>query len=310
LDLEPFKNATYISKMKNMNWDDIRLFIAVAQSGGLTPAAIALGSSAATVGRRMLALEQAVSRKLFVRRQSGYELTPDGIELLKKALAMQSSARPIREWLEAEHIRPTVRISAGTWTANFLCENFAKLWSPDDAFLITFKTTEARLDISHREVDIGIRSHKPDGANLAARKTGSVAHAVYCARNAPSSARDSWVSILPEDAHTEATRWMNAQQNLRIVTWVNTGHTLYDLISAGVGNGVLPCFAGDRDPKLERIGHPLPELSQDQWLVMHDEDRHRAEVRTVIDRLGALLEEHASLFSGARPFGRVGSQLN
>jgi DNA-binding transcriptional LysR family regulator len=296
--------------MKNMNWDDIRLFIVVAQSGGLTPAAVTLDSSAATVGRRMLALEQAVSRKLFMRRQSGYELTSDGIELLKRALAMQSSARPIREWLEAEHIKPTVRISAGTWTANFLCENFAKLWSPDDPFLITFKTTEARLDISHREVDIGIRSHKPEGANLAARKTGSVAHARYCARNAPSSVRDSWVSILPEDALTEATRWMNAQENLRIVAWANTPRTLYDLVCAGVGNGVLPCFAGDRDSKLERIGQALPELRQDQWLVMHDEDRHRAEVRTVLDRLGALLEEHASLFSGARPFGMIASQFN
>jgi DNA-binding transcriptional LysR family regulator len=289
--------------MKNMNWDDIRLFIVVAQSGGLTPAAIALGSSAATVGRRMIALEQAVSRQLFVRRQSGYELTAEGTALLTRALTMQASARPIQEWLEADHVKPAVRISAGTWTANFLCENFAKLWSPDDPFLITFKTTEIRLDISHREVDIGIRSHKPDGANLAARKTGSVAHARYCARNASSNVRDSWVSILPEDAHTEATRWMNAQENFRIVAWANTPRTLFDLVCAGVGSGVLPCFAGDRDSKLERIGQALPELLQEQWLVMHDEDRHRPEVRTVLDRLGALLEKHALLFSGKRPLG-------
>lgn len=294
--------------MKNLDWDDIRLFIVVAQSGGLTSAATALGSSAATIGRRMLALEHALSRQLFVRRQSGYELTADGGELLKKALAMQAGARPIQDWLQTEQIKPAVRISGGTWTANFLCENFARLWSSDDPFTITFKTTESRLDIAHREIDIGIRSHKPEGANLAGRKTGSVAHARYCARNAPKRARDSWVSILPEDTHTQATRWVNNQENLRVVAWANTGRTLYDLVCAGVGIGVLPCFAGDRDSKLERVGPALPELLQDQWLVMHDDDRHRREVRTVLDRLGALLEEHAPLFNGLRPLGMLSSQ--
>jgi DNA-binding transcriptional LysR family regulator len=292
--------------MKNMNWDDVRLFIVVAKSGGLTPAAITLGSSAATIGRRMLALEKAVSRQLFVRRQSGYDLTADGVELLKRALAMQAGARPIQDWLQAEEIKPVVRVSAGTWTANFLCENFARLWSREDPFTITFKTTESRLDISHREIDIGVRSHKPEGANLAGRKTGTVAHARYCARNATTNARACWVSILPEDAHTDATKWVNVQENLHVVARASTAHTLYDLVRAGVGVGVLPCFAGDRDSKLERIGQALPELLQDQWLVMHDDDRHRPEVRIVLDRLGALLEEHALLFSGARSLGMTG----
>jgi DNA-binding transcriptional LysR family regulator len=291
--------------MKNIDWDDIKFFITVAKSGGLTPASAALGSSPATVGRRMFALERAVARPLFVRRQSGYQLTPDGRDLLGKALAMQASAKPIEEWLQEGDARPAVRISAGTWTANFLCENFARLWSSNDPFAIAFKTTERRLDIAHREAEIGIRSHKPEGANLAARKTGTVAHAGFRARNAPVSARESWVSILAEDAGTEATRWVNIQSGLRVVAWANTPRTLYDLICAGVGNGVLPCFAGDRDSRLERAGPALPELHQEQWLVMHDEDRHRPEVRTVLDRLGALLGDHAALFDGSRPLGAV-----
>jgi DNA-binding transcriptional LysR family regulator len=200
-------------------------------------------------------------------------------------------------------VKPAVRVSAGTWTANFLCENFAKLWSPEDPFAIILKTTESRLDIAHREIDIGIRSQKPDGANLAGRRMGNVAYARYCARNAPMSARDNWVAILPEDARTKSTRWTNEQADLTVVAWANTPLSLHDLVCAAVGSGVLPCFAGDRDSKLERIGQTLPELLHEQWLVMHDDGRHRPEVRTVLDRLGGLLEEHTSLFSGARPLG-------
>ena len=47
----------------------------------------------------MIALERAVARPLFVRRQSGYELTDDGRTLLAKALAMEAGARPIEDWL-------------------------------------------------------------------------------------------------------------------------------------------------------------------------------------------------------------------
>lgn len=289
--------------MKNVDWDDIRVFIAVARTGGLTGAAKDLNMSAATVGRRILALEQCVSRQLFVRRQSGYALTADGRDLLARALAMEASAKPLMEWLDPENVKPAVRISAGTWTANFLCENFARLWTADDPFVVAFKTTERRLDIAHREVEIGIRSHKPEEANLAVRRTGAVAHAAFRARNTPAARRDDWVSILPEDAGTAATRWASSQPDLRIVAWANTPRTLYDLIVAGTGKGVLPCFAGDRDPRLERAGRALPELQQEQWLVMHHEDRHRPEVRTVLDRLGALLDEHGPLFAGARPLG-------
>src|SRR4249919_2828518 len=129
--------------MKNLDWEDLKIFIRVARGCGLSAAAAELGSSPATVGRRMVALEQATGRPLFIRRQSGYELTDDGRTLLSKALAMEAGARPIEDWLSEGGSRPLVRISAGTWTANFLAENISRLWTPDDAFSIGFKTTEA-----------------------------------------------------------------------------------------------------------------------------------------------------------------------
>jgi DNA-binding transcriptional LysR family regulator len=76
-----------------------------------------------------------------------------------------------------------------------------------------------------------------------------------------------------------------------------------DLIRAGVANGILPCLAGDRDPDLERAGEEIAELRESQWLVMHNDDRHRPDVRTVIDRMVALVTAHAALFAGERPMG-------
>jgi DNA-binding transcriptional LysR family regulator len=196
-----------------------------------------------------------------------------------------------------------VRISAGTWTANFFAANFGKLWKPDDPFRIAFKTTEAKLDIAHREVEIGIRNAPPESVNLAARRTVTVAQAPFRARNHPNAGREDWVAIAPEDIATRSARWVSEQPGIVIAAWANTPRTLHDLIRAGVGKGLLPCFAGDRDPLLERAGEPVAELAESQWIVMHNDDRHRADVRTVIDRIVALVAKHAALFAGERPVG-------
>lgn len=289
--------------MKNIEWDDLRLFLAVARHGGLSGAVRQHGSSPATVGRRMLALEQAVGRPLFIRRQTGYELTDDGRLLLAKAQAMEAGARGIQDWLDADGRRSVVRISAGTWTANFLAANFARLWTPDDPFRIAFKTTEARLDIAHREVEIGVRNAAPENPSLAGRRTVEVAQAPFRARSMPPARHEEWVAISPEDMATRSARWLNRQEGASIAAWANTPRTLHDLIRAGIGKGLMPCFAGDRDPDLERAGEEIAELREAQWLVMHNDDRHRRDVRIVIDRMVALVSAHAPLFGGERPVG-------
>ena len=63
----------------------------------------------------------------------------------------------------------------------------------------------------------------------------------------------------------------------------------------------LPCFVGDLEPRLERAGEEIAALRHFQWIVMNNEDRHRREIRTVIDRMARLLKSHADLFAGKRP---------
>jgi DNA-binding transcriptional LysR family regulator len=58
---------------------------------------------------------------------------------------------------------------------------------------------------------------------------------------------------------------------------------------AGVGRVILPTFIGDAEAGLERAGDPIPDLSHDQWLVTHDDDRSLPEVRRTIDRVVGIL---------------------
>ena len=57
-----------------MNWDDLKVALAVGRTGSLSRAALQLGVNQSTATRRLVALEAQVGKTLFVRSQAG--LTP------------------------------------------------------------------------------------------------------------------------------------------------------------------------------------------------------------------------------------------
>ncbi|MFA1627752.1 LysR family transcriptional regulator [Rhizobium mongolense] len=285
--------------MKNTPWDSYQLFLQVARRGGLTGASVASGLSPATVGRRMLELEQETGRTLFARSQTGYRLTADGQTLLDHLQEMEAAARKVDAWRQAGEGGATVKIAAGTWVAWLLTENFSAIRMPADAFNIVLTIGEARANLAYRESDIGIRAFEPDEANLAARLLGEVAYAVYVRRNA-GELENRWIAVAEDEAISAYLRWPYRQTPEPIVATVNRPRSLPDLVRAGAGKAVLPCFVGDLDPELQRLGGELAELRHRQWIVLNNEDRHRLEIRTVADRMTKLLKSYADLFAGKR----------
>ena len=61
----------------------------------------------------------------------------------------------------------------------------------------------------------------------------------------------------------------------------NNAHSVRELVAAGAGLSVFPCFVGDSDPRLVRVAAPIRELETDQWIVTHHEERHSPPVRKV-----------------------------
>lgn len=284
--------------MKDIDWDIYKAFLVVARTSGLTGAAQATGLSPATIGRRMLELEEKTGRSLFQRSQTGYALTADGRALFDQLQEMEAAARKLDHWHREAEGQTTVRIAAGTWIAWLLSENFAAIRNERDPFRIDLRIGETRANLSYREVDIGIRAFEPEEPNLAARPVGLVAYALYRRRNMP---QEGIVAVSEEEAISAYLRWPHQNAADRIVVLANRPRSLLDLIRAGAGQGVLPCFLGDLDPELERAGEEIPALSHRQWIVMNNDDRHRRDIRTVADRMTKLLKSHADIFAGKRP---------
>ncbi|MEO1678515.1 MAG: LysR family transcriptional regulator [Pseudomonadota bacterium] len=285
--------------MKDVSWDDVYLFLQVAEAGGLSGAARRTGLSPPTIGRRMLALEAKTGRALFDRAQTGYSLTAAGAALLARVRAMQAAAVPVTAFLSAEADTPLLRLSAGTGTAMFLADRYADLCRAGDGYRLSFVTTEATLDIAHREVDLGVRNRPAERGNLASRRIGRIRFAPYRAASVAVPDALGWVALDADAARHRAARWVY-EAGHPIAVWATSVATLHQLVRAGAGIGVIPCMIGDADPTLARAGPVIEELSEDQHLVMHDDDRHRAPLRRLINRIVAVYEENADLLEGGR----------
>ncbi|MGK6314059.1 LysR family transcriptional regulator [Neorhizobium sp. DT-125] len=287
--------------MKNIAWDAYELFMQVARHGGLSGAAGATGLSPATIGRRMLDLEEAIGRPLFLRSRTGYRPTADGSALLAQILEMEGAARRIESWKQQGTGSPLVRVACGTWLAWMFTRNLPVIRTDRDDFRLDFFIAERRASLAHRESDIGIRAFEPEEPNLATTKLGEVAYAAYRARSAHPSVADRWLAVSEEDAISAYLRWPHEERMGRIAVTVNRPRSLRDLALGGAGTAVLPCFVGDQDMRLERVGEEIQNLRHSQWIVMNNDDRHRREIRTVVDRMVKFIKGHAELFAGRRP---------
>ena len=67
---------------------------------------------------------------------------------------------------------------------------------------------------------------------------------------------------------------------------------------SGAGLGVLPCYLADQDPRLRRVGGVLPEITTEQWLLVHRDLRALPRVRAVMDALVELFQRHRSNLEG------------
>lgn len=263
----------------NFDWDDLRLFLAVAREGGLGPASEMTGKSAPTLGRRMLALERRLGLELFQRLPRGYDLTDQGREFLSKVTTIESKIVPLAD--AEKRRRPVVKVSAGQWVTDLLCRKAAELVAGDPVSL-RFIAADHVLDIGRREAVIGIRNRRPEQIGLAGRRIGRVQFAVY----AVDSDVMTWARVI---GTTPSVRWLDEKVGDAPSIEVTNSRNALDLALAGAARAVLPTFVGNSQKGLQQVTPTIEALDHEQWLVTHDEDRFLPEVRRMIERTYAVL---------------------
>jgi DNA-binding transcriptional LysR family regulator len=269
--------------MKPFDWDDLRYFLSVAQSGTVAGSARRLGVDHATIIRRIDALERSMGVKLFERTPRGYFLTSNGERLLPSAEAIHNEARKIgREMLAGSHgVGGVVRINTLEGFGNsFLAGRLPKFARQHPNLVIELLTLQQIVALSRREADIAIslQPPDPDTGRFFREKLTDYTLFVYGSReyldaHAPVRNQDElrdhvFCGYIDDLVFVRGLDYLDeVAKGLRARLQSSSLHAQTEAARAGYGLCVLPAYIASQHAELVPV---LPEkisLTRSYWLV-------------------------------------------
>ena len=293
----------------DVDWNDWRAFLAVAQAGSTLAAGRALRVSQTTVARRVSALEQALGIALFERRQAGYVLTDAGTAVLPQAEAIAQAAIEAEQAIGARSRQAsgTVRLTTEEIFAVTLLTPLLREFRDQYPLVrIELDSSDEVRDLASGAADVALRSTlQPEGSGLVGRRLADENWTFYASRSyAAERALPQRISELRdhpliggggERVWRVYGPWLKERGLDEAVALHHGSATgLLSAVRAGTGLAALPCLVADCDPDLVRCFPPHAK-GRGLWLLTHERVRHEPRVRAVLDYLGERL---------SRQFGR------
>lgn len=290
-----------------MDWDDIRIFLALIRQGSIRSAAEVLAVDHSTVSRRIRALEQKLGVRLVERHSTGYATTLAGEEMLAAALELEEKMMALERRVLGQDARLTgeLRVTMPAILATKL------LMSDLTAFTTCYPDIELEvlvscepLNLTKREADVAIRiAHTPPD-NLIARR-------LFRSTNAAYTSLDYWerhnideMTWIGWDDATPHPPWLKNTPfpHLPVRRRLNDPALQLEAVRAGMGVGWLQCFVADQDPSLRRLAPGAPTWGRWLWLLTHEDLRNTARVQAFISFMAKAISAHRALIEGNCPF--------
>lgn len=296
---------------KDIDWNDLRYVLVLAQHQTMVAAADALRVHQTTISRRILALEQRLQTRLFDRIDGRFAPTSRGMIVVRRAQEMESIGQALDGDLthNPAHGRAVVRLSViQTFVTGFLARHLAGFPDAHPNIQLELICENRSSVLEHREADIAIRYLRPAQGQSLVRKVGELGSAAYAHKSLLRTGL-AWRSDLPWIGFAQIAdrwpefRWIEANvPPERVAMTVNGGTAYSELVARGYGAGLMTCVEGDALIDLARLSGPSPLIVRGIWLLVLPELRRNATVRKVLDWIiGVTKHDRALLLGSAAP---------
>jgi DNA-binding transcriptional LysR family regulator len=267
-----------------MDWDDLRIFLAVARSESLSGAGKRLKIDAATVGRRITRLEEAMGARLFAKSPQGYALTEEGTRLLPHAERAETALEGAREALSGpEGLSGQIRIGAPDGCANYLLPQvLADICDANPGLEVQIVALPRVFNLSKREADLAIAVSRPTAGRLTVQKLTDyhlhlAAHPDYLAKAAPLATPQDLthhrlVGYIPDMIHDKELDYLAELGTRTVALASNSVSVQLNWLRAGAGVGVVHDFALPAAPELVQVIPDQVALTRSFWLIRHADD--------------------------------------
>jgi len=290
-----------------VNWDDIKIFLAVAKTGGLKKAAREIGIHHSSCSRRINALENDLAIKLFDRLPAGYTLTQSGLELLKSAEQIQQEFNNIDRDLLGKDLRIEgdlcLSLTYG-FATHLLMLDLNEFMALYPGINLKINMTYQNQDLASLEADVAIRHVNNPPDSLAGKRVARVYWSAY--------ASTKYLTEHDLSNHPEACHWLGWGDKNNHLNWAekanhpnipvrsNMFSDVLQLsgIQAHMGIASLPCYLADKVPGIQRIPQGQAVAREWIWVLAHKDMVKNARVKVLIDFLAQAFSKHKNKLSG------------
>ncbi|MDP5218758.1 LysR family transcriptional regulator [Ruegeria sp. 2205SS24-7] len=282
----------------NLNWDDIRILLALVRSGSLTRASQFLEIDQTTVGRRLSSLERALGATLFLRSKSGLIPTETGEKIIADALEIERRADRIVHAASEQDDEPIgeICILGEHWILQHLAAHFLPSLMSAHPKLTIRLISQPEGIASRTAATVSLWFENPPQLGEFAIKLVDVPFALF-AKKASNCNETGWVAVRNTHASRRATltltdKLRKRDEPMRVLA--DDPKLIEACINRGLGKGLLPVCLARQNRDLERVGGSEAEVSRRLHLHAHPDTVQSHRVQTIIRRLR---EEAAAIFS-------------
>jgi DNA-binding transcriptional LysR family regulator len=282
--------------MHNMDWDDLRFFLAVAEHRSLSAASRKLDVNHSTVFRRINRLEDAAGVRLFERLSDGYQLTQAGEDLMGHASRIRDEVDALTLQISGKDFQPVgvVRITApGSITYHFLNHYLDSFTRLHPGINIEVNVSDEDLDLSRRETDIAIRATSNPPQYLIGKKVLSISWGFYAAeaylrlKGTPASMAELIQHDLigPEGRIVRLKAFQLLEKEFS-PGYRLRGNNLSAIASFAVAGSGIALLPDDQiHTGLRRLFSMEPRITSDLWVLTHPELRANERIRLLMNFL-------------------------
>ena len=303
-------STTVSTEKMELEWSDLMVILAVCRAGSLSGAARSLGHNHSTIFRKINAIEEKTGVRFFERLSDGYLMTEAGQTAMRYAERIESEVHALgREVLGQDmRLQGKIRVTApegiSTQIAPRLLAEFCRV---NPGISIDMMGGSSALDLSRREADVAIRATpKPPDTSLG-RKVCDFRFAVYSSPQYLEQNKDkptqeqNWCLLEGTVDWLIPLVWKKKAHGERQVIFSSSmSQAVINATAEGMGFTLMPCYLGDTNDRLVRVGDPLEALTIELWVLTHPDLRHTARVKALLAYLYDEFKKQADLFSGNR----------
>ncbi|MGD1036368.1 MAG: LysR family transcriptional regulator [Roseiarcus sp.] len=282
---------------REINWEDVRLFLAVARLGSIRAAADETGLSINALRRRIEELERETNSVLFARTTKGTVLTEEGRKVRVAGEAMMQQARVLSHISQRQKpgLRSVVRIGITEGLGTFwLIPRVLEFCTAQPMIQVDLRCEMKPPNIAGLEVDFAVQLDRPSDLDLIVTRLGWLHICLFASdryterygapRTRAEVSQHAFIELVADQIPSNKLEEDITADDKRAFVGlrVNTSSAQVLAVTNGGGVTALPTYARALTSRLVHVATDF-SVRRDIWLAYHPQAAELPHVRKAIE---------------------------